>query len=392
MRNESDTLDLIRRLSLASGLSGFEQEVTAIIQAEIGHVSDSAETDRIGNAVFTFEPTAESRAADALPNFSRESKIGTAPASGQVPSFGQVPTILLAAHQDEIGFMVASVLPSGFLRVESLGSWNPVTLPSSPVMVINRNKERIPGIIGHISPHFLKDRKSDIPQISELFVDIGAASDREAAEKFSVFPGDLVVPVTSYSWNEKSRTLMSKAFDDRIGIAALIELGLRIAGKPGRENRLLLAATVQEEVGTRGAAVLGNYADADSVIIIEGAPADDIPGGPEVPQTRIRGGAHVRIYDPTMIADPGLIQLIREKAESAAIPIQETVRRGGGTDGRALHLAGSGIPSIVTGVPVRYAHSHNCLIHLDDFYALVDLLEAVCMATGSEILEKGMQR
>ncbi len=380
MRNEKDTLDLIRRLSLAPGLPGFEQEITAIIQAEIGHISDSAAVDRIGNAVFTFEPTAENRSVDTAPNF------------GQVPASGQVPTILLAAHQDEIGFMVASVLPSGFLRVESLGGWNPVTLPSSPVLVVNRRKESIPGIIGHIPPHFLKDRKSDIPQISELFIDIGAASDREAAEKFSIFPGDLVVPVTNYSWNEKSRTLMSKAFDDRIGIAALIELGLRIAGKPGRKNRLRLAATVQEEVGTRGAAVLGNYTDADIALIIEGAPADDIPGGPEIPQTRIRGGAHVRIYDPTMIAHPGLLRLIREKAEGGSIPIQETVRRGGGTDGRVLHLAGNGIPSIVTGVPVRYAHSHNCLIHLDDFYALVDLLEAVCMGAGSETLEKDEQR
>ena len=357
MRTEQETINLIKRLTLASGLPGFEQDITRILQEGLNGRSDFFTVDRIGNALWTLENTLEN------------SDCSTA----------DMPKILLAAHQDEIGFIVSEILTTGFIRIHNLGSWNPVTLPSSPVEIVNRQGNKIPGIIGHISPHFLKDRKSDVPELPDLFVDIGAASRFEVVEGFGIQVGDFVVPVTAFSYNEISRCIMSKAFDDRIGTAALVELGLRLAGKSGRENITILAATVQEEVGTRGAAVLANYIDADIAIIVEGAPADDLPGGPINPKTSVRNGAHVRIFDPTMIAHRGLLKFVRDTAVENGIQIQETIRKGGGTDGRELHLAGRGIPSIVTGVPVRYAHSHNCLISIDDFYQLVDLLEALCM-------------
>ncbi|NQT59638.1 MAG: M42 family metallopeptidase [Bacteroidetes bacterium] len=350
---------MIKKLTLASGLPGFEQDITKILQDELKGSPGSFSVDRIGNALWTFENTT----------------------GDSHSSSSDMPKILLAAHQDEIGFIVSEILSAGFIRIHNLGSWNPVTLPSSPVEITNWQGNKIPGIIGNISPHFLKDRKSDIPEIQDLFIDIGAASRLEVVENFGIRIGDAVTPVTSYSYNEVSRCMMSKAFDDRIGAAALVELGLRLSDKKGcgRENTTVLAATVQEEVGTRGASVLANYIDADIAIIVEGAPADDLPGSPVNPQTRVRGGAHVRIFDPTMIADRELLNYIREIVGEKGLLIQETVRKGGGTDGRELHLASRGIPSIVTGVPVRYAHSHNCLISIDDFYQLVDLLEAVCM-------------
>jgi len=357
MRTEQDTIDLIKKLTLASGLPGYEQDVTRILQDELKGLSGTPSVDRIGNALWTLENTM----------------------SEDQSSLSDIPKIVLAAHQDEIGFMVSEILSTGFIRIHNLGGWNPVTLPSSPVEITNWQGNKIPGIIGNISPHFLKDRKSDVPEIPDLFVDIGAATRLEVVENFGIKIGDIVTPVTSYFYNEVSRCMMSKAFDDRIGVAALVELGLRLSGQKERENTTILAATVQEEVGTRGASVLANYIDADIAIIVEGAPADDLPEGPAHPQTCVRGGAHVRIFDPTMIADPGLLNFIREIAGEKDLLVQETVRKGGGTDGRELHLAGLGIPSIVTGVPVRYAHSHNCLICIDDFFQLVDLLEAVCM-------------
>jgi len=369
MRTEQDTIDLIKKLTLASGLPGYEQDVTRILQDELKGLPGTTSVDRIGNALWAFENTTD----DADHHHSSSS---------------DMPKILLAAHQDEIGFIVSEILSTGFIRIHNLGGWNPVTLPSSPVEITNWQGSKIPGIIGNISPHFLKDRKSNVPEIPDLFIDIGAASRLEVIENFGIRIGDAVTPVTSYSYNEVSRCMMSKAFDDRIGTAALVELGLRLSGKKGRENTMILAATVQEEVGTRGAAVLANYIDADIAIIIEGAPADDLPGGPAYPQTCVRGGAHVRIFDPTMIADRGLLNYIREIACEQGLLIQETVRKGGGTDGKELHLAGRGIPSIVTGVPVRYAHSHNCLISIDDFFQLVDLLEAICMGFNRKIRDR----
>jgi putative aminopeptidase FrvX len=351
MSTEAASLKLIEELTLAAGLPGFEGEVTGIFRRELGPHCD---VDRIGNSVCTVEPASVGERSSV--------------------------SILFAAHQDEIGFMVASVLAGGFLRLQPLGGWNPVTLPASPVTVINREGERFPGIIGYVPPHFAGNREGSLPAMEELFVDIGALSADEVHGRFGVYPGDLVVPVTRFAWNRRSRTLCSKAFDDRIGIAALIETAARVREIPERANRLLFAATVQEEVGTRGAAVLGGSCEADVVIVVEGAPADDIPGGPETAQTRLGGGAHVRIFDPTMIAHPRLLAHVRAVAAQRGIRIQESVRRGGGTDAKVLHLAGAGKPAVVLGVPVRYAHSHNSMICLDDYLALLDLLEALCLS------------
>ena len=364
MSRDDHSAALIERLTLASGLPGFEDDIAAIFSEELGGVSPSLPIvrDGIGNTLCYVNPA---------PGFGLEAE-GAAAASSGV-------RIVLAAHMDEIGFIVSEIEPNGFLRLHNLGGWNPVTLPSSPVEVLTSSGSRVPGIIGNISPHFLKDRRSDVPEIPELFLDIGAVSAAEAAEIYAVSLGDPVVPVTSWNNNPATGCMMSKAFDDRIGVAALIEVGRRLAEHSDLENHVCLAATVQEEVGTRGAAVLANYCGADMAIIVEGAPADDVPGGPAQPQTALRRGAHVRIFDPTMIPDRTLLAQLRGIAAEHSIRIQEAVRRAGGTDGREIHLAGKGIPSVVTGVPVRYAHSHNCMASLDDFHQLVDLLTAFCL-------------
>ncbi len=364
MNRDARCAALIQRLTLAPGLPGFEDDIAAIFSEELEGVCRSAPIvrDGIGNTLCYIHPA---------PGFGLE--------QGPERAGKQGLKIVLAAHMDEIGFIVSGIEPNGFIRIHNLGGWNPVTLPSSPMEVLTASGSRVPGILGHISPHFLKDRRSEVPEISELFLDIGAISAAEAAETFSVVLGDPVVPVTSWHYSPETGCMMSKAFDDRIGVAALVEVGRRLAERSDLENHICLAATVQEEVGTRGARVLSNYCRADIAIIIEGAPADDVPGGPAQPQTALRGGAHVRIFDPTMLPDRELLRQLRDIAAKHSIRIQETVRRGGGTDGQELHLAGRGIPSIVTGVPVRYAHSHNCLASLDDFHQLVDLLTAFCL-------------
>ncbi len=344
-------VDLIKRLTQAAGLSGYEKDIGDIVADELKGIA-AVSRDRVGNVLAQFPGTDT-----------------------------QGPKILLAAHQDEIGFIVSDILPSGFLRIFNIGGWNAVTLPSSPVSVLNSQGALIPGIIGQLSPHFLK--KGSVPQVPELedlFIDIGAGSAQEAREVFKVEPGSLVVPVAPFQVVEQTGCVMSKAFDDRIGVAALVEVGKRIAASHHRAS-VTLVATVQEEVGTRGARVLANYTDADLVLVVEGAPADDMPGGPAQPQTSVGKGAHVRIFDPTHIGHRGLLNHIRGLARRNSIKIQEAVRKGGGTDAVMLALADRGIPCVVTGVPVRYAHSHNCLISLHDYENLIDLLVSVCMET-----------
>jgi endoglucanase len=353
---ETSSVALIEQLVQAVGPSGYEHEVGRIIRQQVTPFG-VVDTDAIGNIVCEIPGT---------------------DADG--------PRYVFAAHQDEIGFMVSDILENGFLRFVPIGGWNTRTLPSSPVDIINELDEVVPGVIGQIPPHFLpKGDSGSVPEMDELFIDIGAKDSRMVREKYSIGIGSIVVPHGRFHFDARNHTMMGKAFDDRIGVAALIELGRRVHEHPVGAT-VLLAFTVQEEVGIRGAKVLSNHVVADAACIVEGAPADDVPGGPANPQTCMGKGAHVRIFDPTHIGNIGLLKSIRSIVSDEGITIQEAVRKGGGTDAREIALAGRGIPTVVTGVPVRYAHSNIGMISLKDFEQLVGLLFAVCRNRYSQLV------
>ena len=333
-----ESIELLKRLTLAAGISGHESEITGIMKEQLSNWE--YEEDRMGNIIFIKKGSEQGK------------------------------KLLFIAHQDEIGFIVADILPSGMLKIQNIGGWNPNTLLSSPVDVSNDNEEKIPGIIGSIPKHFgVGDSQ---PQIPEMFVDIGAIDQNDAIENFGISLGNAITPVCRYHYNEQNRRMFSKAFDDRVGIAALIDLGKELSGEE-TINTIYLCGSVQEEVGTRGAQAVAGYTDADYCFVLEGAPADDIPGIPGDPQTCVGKGVHLRIFDPTLIIPVPIRNKIIQIARKYEIPVQPTVRRGGGTDGRQIHTANRGIPTIVLGVPVRFAHSHNCHISLDDYQHLVSL-------------------
>ncbi|AEC03004.1 Glutamyl aminopeptidase [Parasphaerochaeta coccoides DSM 17374] len=358
MDSDAIVVERIGRLVQASGISGFEKEVGTIIKDMIGSRVDQVEEDAVGNIIMTIK--------------------GTDPGNGRV---------IFAAHQDEVGFLVDVVEKGGFLRLVAIGGWNPVTLPSSPVTIITRDGKRHHGVIGQLSPHFQpKGAPPSVPSLDDLFVDVGASSDKDVEEIFGIRRGDIVVPEASFTWVRETGVMMGKAMDDRIGVAALIELAYALTQDGKRPvSTVILAFTVQEEVGTRGAGVVANYLDGDAAIIVEGAPADDMPGGPAIAQTRRGKGAHVRIFDPTHIGHRGVLDLLRGIAHAQGIQVQEAVRKGGGTDAVKLSVAQRGIPAVVTGVPVRYAHSHESTASLFDFNELVRLLSAFCNVSLKDI-------
>ncbi|MCF7913429.1 MAG: M20/M25/M40 family metallo-hydrolase [Candidatus Cloacimonetes bacterium] len=341
-----ESIELLKKLTLAAGISGHESEITRIMKESLADLA--YEEDRMGNITFIKRGKEQGR------------------------------KLLFIAHQDEIGFIVADILPSGMLKIQNIGGWDPNTLLSSPVDIINDHDQKIPGIIGSIPKHFLADG-STMPQIANMFIDIGAIDKADAIQNFGISLGNAVIPVCRFYYNEQNKRMFSKAFDDRVGIAALIDLGRELAEEE-LENTLYLCGSVQEEVGTRGAQAIAAYTDADICFVLEGAPADDIPGIPGTPQTCVGKGVHLRIYDPTLIIPKPLRDSIMQIARKYDIPVQPTVRRGGGTDGRQIHTANKGIPTIVLGVPVRFAHSHNCHISLDDYQNLV----ALCIEIARE--------
>lgn len=179
--------------------------------------------------------------------------------------------------------------------------------------IINSKGERYLGIIGAVPVHFLKNREDSKPEIDAMFVDIGADSKEEVEDEFGIQLGDEIVPIPHFHYDEKKRKMMSKAFDDRAGVAAVIEIG-KIAAEMVHPNTVYCVGSVQEEVGTRGAMTLANYTDADVCFVLESAPADDISGIPFTSQTGVGKGAHVRVFDPTMIVNPQLKNFVAELA------------------------------------------------------------------------------
>jgi putative aminopeptidase FrvX len=343
------SVELLKELTLATGPSGFEHEVGEIIKKHLQGVGEIT-TDSIGNILCEIEGT------------KKDSK-----------------KVVLAAHQDEIGFMVSNIIEGGFLRFVTLGGWVVESLPTTAVTLINSDGQKIPGVIGQIPPHYKKgDAKVEV---DSLYIDIGATSIKDVTESFKIEVGTIAVPTTNFHYNEVSNTVMSKAFDDRVGVAAMIELAHAVVKYP-IESTLILAFTVQEEVGTRGAKVLSNYLKADVAVIVEGAPADDSPSSGLEKQTIMGKGFHYRAFDPTHISNPTLVTLIKKISKENKLANQIAVRRGGGTDASQLALAHKGIATIVVGVPVRYAHSPYSLISLGDYDSLTQLLYTVCATIG----------
>jgi endoglucanase len=135
---------------------------------------------------------------------------------------------------------------------------------------------------------------------------------------------------------------------------------------------------VQEEVGCRGAVTAARLVDPDVVLVLEGPPADDVPGLNRAEcQGRLGHGVQIRAYDPTAIMSPRLVDLAVATAQELNIPYQVTVRRSGGTDARAFQAHGLGAPTIVLGVPARYIHTHHSVLDLADLLACVDLAKGL---------------
>ncbi len=294
------------------------------------------------------------------------------------------PRLLLAAHLDEIGFMVQGITAQGYLRLQALGGWEPSLLPGQRLLIQTAQGLR-EGVVAALPVHFRSENTKPL-KMEELLVDVGAASPQEIKE-LGIGLGDLAVPHVGLGvLNEQY--LVHKAWDDRVGVAALVAVLQHFRDHP-HPNTLVAAGTVQEEVGSRGAVTAVELAKPDLAIVLEGPPADDLPGlSPDPPQGALGRGVQIRLYDPTIIVPQSLWRWVVALAQEHRIPHQLAVRRSGATDARVIHVAQGGLPTIVLGAPVRYAHSPASLIHLADVAALVALTVAIIEALDAAKLQE----
>jgi putative aminopeptidase FrvX len=288
------------------------------------------------------------------------------------------PRVLVTAHMDEVGFAVQSITPSGFLKIVALGGWWTHNLLAQRVRILTQGGDEVLGVIASRPPHFLTEAQRDkVVSIDQLFVDIGASSREEVETEFGISLGDAIVPDSAFTLFGKGNYAVCKAFDNRVGCAAMTQALLNL-GNTALPCELVVAGTVQEEVGCRGAVTMAAQVMPDIAIILEGTPADDTPGFDLTEAQGVVGkGPQIRLLDPTALMHRKLVQFVRDTAETAEIPHQVAVRRSGGTDAKSIHVSGEGVPCVVIGVPARYIHSHNSIVDLADYQALVDLVIAL---------------
>jgi endoglucanase len=347
-------VSLLKELTEAHSVSGFEDEVRAIFVDELEECGELS-CDRNGS-VFC--------------------------------ETGEGPRVMLAGHMDEVGFLVQNITADGFLQIVNVGGWWEHTLLAQRVEVLTRAGEKILGVVSSRPPHFLPEaQRRQLMPIDQMYLDVGAISRREAEEEFGISLGDPVAPVSAFTPMAREDWFMAKAFDNRVGMAGVIQAG-EILSKSSHPNRLVLCGTVQEEVGLRGAKSAAVAAKPDVAIVLEGPPADDTPGFSRgESQGRLGGGVQIRMFDPTAIANPRLADLAIRTAREEGIPYQVTVRRSGGTDAGSFHLANDGVPSLVLGVPARYIHSHNSIIDLNDYLHMVALAAALVRRLDAATVE-----
>jgi putative aminopeptidase FrvX len=284
------------------------------------------------------------------------------------------PKIVLASHMDEIGMMVKIITKDGFLRFTPLGGWWDQVLLAQRVRIktINGN---ITGVIGAKPPHLLaEEERKKMVEKKDMYIDVGATS-QEEVEKMGIRIGDPIVPVSDFTiLSTSAKTYMSKAFDDRAGNALDILIMEMMAGGK-HPNTIYHVATVQEEVGTRGAKTSVESINPDVAFVLEVDVAGDLPGiKPEESSIRLGGGPSLLAYDARMIPNLKLRDLVIDTARQLTMPLQISAMEGGATDGGPIHLHKIGVPTVVLSVPARHIHSHNSIIRRDDFDSTVELV------------------
>ena len=334
---------LLEKLSNAHGISGYEGSVREIIKQEIESYVDEVKIDVSGNLIAIKK--------------------------------GKSPSVMIAAHMDEIGLMAKYVDDEGFIRFAKVGGWFDQTLVNQRVL-LHTKKGIIAGVIGSKPVHVMEDEeKKKAIAAKDMFIDVGASS-RDDATSMGIEPG---VPA---SLDQKlvglaNDMVTGKAFDDRAGGAVLITAMQRIAGM-GLEPSVIGVFTVQEEVGLKGAKTSAFGLNPDVAIAIDTCIPGDHPGIKKTDSAiQVGHGPAITVMDAGgrgVIAHPKVLEWLRETAKAKGIPYQMDVAERGTTDAAAISLTREGIPSGVVSIATRYIHTPVEVLSLPDLEKAAELV------------------
>ncbi len=339
------TQQLMKDLTEVNGISGFEKEVAKVIEKHLKPLA-TITYDRLGSIICRKEGSSSA------------------------------PKVMLAAHMDEVGFIVKQITKEGFLKFIPVGGWWSHVILGHRVIIKARRGDVI-GVVGSKPPHELKDEeRRKVIDINDMHIDVGATRKFDVEKRLGIRVGDPIIPWSPFQIMANPKTYLAKAWDDRIGCAIMIEV-IRNLSRMKHPNTVYGVGTVQEEVGLRGAQTSAAVVDPDVAFALEVSIAHDTPGFGTDEVEALGSGPAILVYDRTMIPNRNLLDLVLEVAKKKRIPFHLASIARGGTDTGRIHLNRAGVPSIVIGVATRYIHSHTGIIHRDDYDNAVRLVTEV---------------
>lgn len=348
---------LLEELTNAHGTSGFEGPVRRIVMRELRDAGAEVSTDGLGSAIGVFRGSAAG------------------------------PRVMLAAHMDELGLLVKYITNDGFIKFLPLGGWFDQALVDKR-WIIHTSKGPVTGVSGIKTVHVstVNDRTRVFSR-DDLFLDIGARS-RQDAEAMGILPGDPITPDSRFMRLGRGEAYAAKAFDDRLGLAVMLEAVRRVAALKA-PNTIYAVGTVQEEIGLRGAQTASQVVRPDIGIAVEVGVAGDYPGmGADLAQEKLGAGPGIFLHDSSMLPNLRLRDFFVRVAREKNIPLQMELLSGYGEDAAQMQRWSTGTPAINFTVPVRYLHSFTGVIRREDFDRAVDLLAEVLVRLDAKTVEE----
>ncbi len=327
---------LLQMFSDAHGMSGYEDDVATLLRTELEPLVDEVRTDKMGNVIGI-------RA-------------------------GEGPTVMVAAHMDEIGLVVSHIDDDGFLRVVSVGGFSDQIILGQRVVIHGRDGKVLTGAVGSRPIHLMDaEERKKMVKLKDMFVDCGATSAANAAE-LGVEIGSTMTLDRSFA-RLGNDFVTGKALDNRAGVVMLVSALQRLKGRPVKAT-IQAVGTVQEEVGLKGARTSAFGLSPDVAIATDVTIPGDHPGVSRNECHVCAGkGPSITILDAGgrgVIAPRPVVKWLRESAEKESIPHQFSVGDGGNTDASVINITKAGIPCTVIAVPARYIHSPVEVLSLRD--------------------------
>jgi len=332
-------VEVLEKLSNANGVTGREDQVRNLMKKYLKPYVDEIREDKLGNLIA----------------FKKGKK--------------DAPTVMIAAHMDEVGLMIKNIKKKGFLQFTKIGGMDDRILLAQQV-IVHSDKGPLPGVIGAKPVHIQKEEeRKKVIEADRLFIDIGARN-KELAERMGVQVGDVVSFDTTFA-QIGNGVVFGKAFDDRVGCTVMIETLKRLSKV---DCNVYAVGTIQEEVGLRGATIAAFQIEPDVGIALDASVAGDTPGvGEGDAPVKMGDGPVLTVADAGLIAHPKVLRLLIDSAKENKIPYQLETGIRGATDAARIALSRDGVPSGVVSIPARYIHSPAAVIDLDDVEKAVKL-------------------